>query len=132
MTQEVKDFITGYNKAMEWNKDILNGFDANLTKDFIGEYLPTEKIVEEDYELDNAKIYSYDDEGLFEMQVYSLKIYHGVYFWLKCNETEEEYKKRKTELVVQRISEKVNGLTAEIDRLTAERGEFLKIKEAIL
>ena len=132
MTQEIRNFVDGYNMAMDWNKNILNDFVPIYTKDFIKEFLSTDKITEEDYDLDNAKIYSYDDTGILELQVFSNKVYGGVYFWLKPGETEEEYKKRKIEQIEAYINKRVSNLLTTINELASEKDELSKIKEQIL
>ena len=73
----IPEFIEEYNKRMDWNRDILgNVDDAYLSshpfmKEIADEYLSTGKITEETHDIDNAKIYEYDD-GLLELQVFRI------------------------------------------------------------
>lgn len=86
MTQEEKqiaDFVEKYNEQMDWNKDIRSNIKngSKWSKDFIEKWIPTDKIDESSFELENAKVYPCDSKRL-EMHVYSYKNYGSVYFWV--------------------------------------------------
>ena len=105
----IPEFIEEYNKRMDWNRDILGVIDdAYLSshpfmKEIADEYLSTGKITEEAYDIDNAKIYEYDDEadsGLLELQAQSKRTYRLTYFWMNPNKDEGQYKAEKIESVL--------------------------------
>ena len=105
----IPEFIEEYNKRMEWNRDILGSVDdAYLSshpfmKEIADKYLSTGKITEEAYDIDNAKIYEYDDEadsGLLELQAQSKRTYRCTYFWMNPNKDEGQYKAEKIESVL--------------------------------
>ncbi len=136
----IPEFIEKYNKRMDWNRDILGSIDdAYLSshpflKEIVDEYLSTEKITEEAYDIGNAKIYEYDDKedfGLLELQVFSNKTYGTTYFWLKPNETESDYKHSRMEYVSNEVSKKISHITSEISRLESENKEWKTLLNAI-
>lgn len=135
MEEKVKTFVEEYNKRMDWNKDIIGRFGKEFvpvrTKDFIKEYLSTKKIDEEGYDLENAKLYTYEHDGVQEMQVFSNTTYGTVYFWVKPNETEEEYKERKTNRVREEAMKKLYEIATEITKLTHEKTEFAAIRDGL-
>lgn len=132
MNQEIKEFIENYNKCMDWHRDILKslGFSINYVKDFIDDYLTTDKINEDSYDLEHAKVYAYED-GLLEMQAYSYKTYGTQYFWTRPDYTEQSYKEQKINILNERINKYVDEYTININELVSKRDEFLKIKEKI-
>lgn len=139
MNENVKKFVEDYNKRMDWNKDILDSIAINFTKDavntFIDEFLSTDKITEDGYDLEYASIYSYDKdndgEDLNELQVFNNKTYGTTYFWLKPNETESDYKNSKMEYINNEVSKKISHITSEISRLEAENKEWKTLLNAI-
>lgn len=120
MKEEVKNFVEKYNDNMDWNKEILESGDLDYvlkhdyTKALVEEYLPTEKINEEDYDLENAKVYTYEENGTLELQVFSNKIFHGVYFWVKPY-SKEEYISFKLNYIKKEINSKIENLENEIN-----------------
>jgi hypothetical protein len=135
MKQEIKDFVEGYNKTMEWNKEILESFGKgyvhSYTKKFIKEYLSTNKITEEGYDLENAKLYTYEQTGTQELQAFSNKTYGTTYFWFKPGETEEEYKKRKMDSVGRYALERLKEISMEMAALDGEKSEFERIRDGL-
>ncbi len=123
MEKDIKNFVEEYNKRMSWNEDILSSTNINhlptcdIIDNILSHYLSTEKITEESYDLENAKVFEYTDEGTtkgtLEMQVFSNKIYHTVYFWVKPGEDEETYKKKHKEIVVDEIFKNITELMAD-------------------
>ncbi len=120
MEKDIKNFVEEYNKRVSWNEDILSSTNikhlptCDIIDDIISQYLATEKITEEGYDLENAKVFEYTDEdsmkGTLEMEVFSNKIYHRVYFWVKPGEDEETYKKRHKEILVDKIFKNITKL----------------------
>lgn len=120
MEKDIKNFVEEYNKRVSWNEDILSSTNikhlptCDIIDDIISQYLATEKITEEGYDLENAKVIEYTDEdsmkGTLEMEVFSNKIYHRVYFWVKPGEDEETYKKRHKEILVDKIFKNITKL----------------------
>ena len=120
MKEEVKNFVEKYNNNMDWNKEILESGSLDFvqvhehTKALAEEYLPTEKINEEDYDLENAKVYTYEDTGTLELQVFSNKIFHGVYFWVKPY-SKDEYISSRLTYIKKELNTKIEVLKREID-----------------
>lgn len=120
MTEEVKKFVEKYNNHMDWNKEILESGSLDYIpkheyfKALVDEYLSTEKINEEDYDLENAKVYTYEEDGTLELQVFSNKIYHGVYFWAKPY-SKEEYISSRLAYIKKELNAKIEALKKEID-----------------
>ena len=120
MEKDIKNFVEEYNKRVSWNEDILSSTNikhlptCDIIDDIISQYLATEKITEEGYDLENAKVIEYTDEdsmkGTLEMEVFSNKIYHRVYFWVKPGEDEETYTKRHKEILVDKIFKNITKL----------------------
>lgn len=112
MDEKVKKFIEAYNRHVEWNREILNG-GVNIddfkdeTRDIIKHYLDTNTITEKDYDLDNAKVYYYDDERPIksELQALSLKSLCTHYFWCVEDMTEDEYKAERFRIVNEQLDE---------------------------
>jgi hypothetical protein len=124
MKEEVKNFVELYNRNMSWNKDILNSMNIDYinkyeyTKDFVKDKLTTETITADDYDLEHAEVYSYDD-GLLELQVYSYESYHGVYFWANPNEDEDAYKNKKITWIVENLDKSINEKKEELNKLSS-------------
>lgn len=137
MTQEEKqiaDFVENYNKCMDWNRDILDklNFDIKYAKDFVEDYLTTDKIDKDSYDLEHAKVYIYEDKGMLELQAYSYKSYGTYYFWAFPDYTEQSYKEKRLNDINKYLIEHLSELTEKINELTLEKDEFLKIKESIM
>ena len=73
--------------------------DNEKVTEILDSYLSTDKITEEDYSLENAEVYSYPENGRYELQVYSHKTYSETYFWCTIGLTKEEHEKRCLGLV---------------------------------
>lgn len=136
MTQEEKqiaDFVETYNKCMDWNKDILDkfNFDIKYAKDFVDDYLTTDKIDKDSYDLEHARVYTYEDTGMLELQAYSYKTYGTNYFWSFPDYTEQSYKEKKLKNINEFLDNHLSELTTKISELTSEKDEFLKIKKSM-
>ena len=122
MEAKVKNFVEIYNRNMSWNKDILDSMNIDYinkyeyTKDFVKDKLSTKTITADDYDLDHAEVYSYDD-GTLELQVYSYESYHGVYFWANPNENEDTYKNKKITWIVENLDKSINETKEELNKL---------------
>lgn len=127
MDEKVKNFVEEYNKRIDWNKDIRDSLNLDFIP-IIKDYLSTEKLDEEGYDLENASYYTYDD-GLMELQAFSNTAYRTHYFWIWPYETDAEnsYKAEKIEY----IKEKINKRLEELKPLVAEENELQKIKEKL-
>lgn len=136
MKEEVKNFVTEYNTRMCWNKDIINQFgEKNIPQDIIDEYLETDFIDEENYDLENAALYEYGEgdswRGTLELQAYSNKRCRGIYFWIKSDDTEETYKGKKIAKIKTEVEKKCSELYDEINSLNSEFKQYSKLKELI-
>lgn len=135
MDEKVKLFVEEYNKRMDWNKDILGGFDLSLlsdeVRDFLDGYISTEKITEEGYDLENASLYEYgpDDAwaGTLELQAFSNKSYRTIYFWVKPVEDENEYKEGKIQVIKKEIGKELEKIIPELKRLTEKKEDLEKV-----
>jgi hypothetical protein len=141
MKEEVKKFVDEYNKRMDWNQDILNGFGPDLTKslennEFIRHKLTTDKITEEGFDLENADVYEFertsDGKNVNELQVFNNKTCGTSYFWVATDETEQEYKAKTTESIYNNVTKTISELENKIVELTNERDELMKIKWGVL
>lgn len=101
----LETFIEKYNERIGWNKelrstmniDVLEGNPA--TKRILGDYLNGFEIMPEDYELETAKIYKYEESNTYELQIYSFESYHTVYFWCDPDITKDEYIKERVSII---------------------------------
>ncbi len=135
MEKKIKTFVEEYNKRMDWNGDILSKFGKEYvpvhTQAFIKDYLPTDKITEEGFDLGNAKVYVYDDSEIQELQAFNNSTYRTTYFWLKLAEGEDEYKRRKEDDIRNSATDRLNEIEANIAELTAKKTEFNKILKGL-
>lgn len=125
----IPEFIEEYNKRMDWNRDILGDLDDTylsahpFMKEITDEYLSTGKITEETYDIDNAKIYEYDD-GLLELQAQSKRTYRLTYFWVDPNEDEEQYKAKKIEKVLDVLKKNKDEIVGKIKEETSKLNDI--------
>lgn len=124
MTEEVKSFVKAYNKRREWDKEILDSMKGYIisktAKEFFEPYISSHKITKRGYELDRAKVYSYED-GTLELQVFCLKTWGTRYFWVKPDEPKEDYKKRMIRTVRKDAAKRISELSAEIEVRSKEK-----------
>lgn len=136
MKQEIKTFVEEYNKRMDWNQEIIDGFGKgyipSYTKDFIKENLSTGKITEEGFDLENAKLFAYEHDNLQELQAFNNETYGTTYFWLRSNETEDEYKERKQNRVRENAVKRLFDIGLEMAKLNGEKNEFERIRDGLL
>ena len=142
MDERVEKFVEIYNKVMDWNKDILDvimgAFNTvpKYTKDFIDDYLPTEKINGERFDLEHAKLFEFerdvDGEEVYELQAFNNESYGTSYFWVFPNEDEQRYKTRKLEQLDNHMYKKISDLTTKIAELKAENEEWTALLDAIM
>lgn len=136
MKSNIKNFVEEYNKRMSWNADIIKQLGKkNIPPKIIDDYLSTELIDEENYDLENASLYEYgpDDAcaGTFELQVFSNKSYGTVYFWVKPIQSEDEYKSERIKIIKETMNEKIGELYEKIKGLTSDYKHYNKLKKMI-
>ena len=136
MKSNIKKFVEEYNKRMSWNADIIKQLGKkNIPANIIDDYLSTELINEENYDLENAALYEYgpDDTwaGTLELQAFSNKTYGTVYFWVKPIQSEDEYKSERIELIKKKMNEKLDELYEKIKGLNSELKHYNKLKKMI-
>lgn len=136
MREDIKNFVIEYNKRMSWNKDILKSIGKkNIPQYIIDEYLLTNILDEDKYDLENASLYEYGPEdtwaGTLELQAFSNERLCTTYFWVKSNESEEEYKAKKIESIKEKMNKKLDELYEKIKELTSEFKEYNKLKKII-
>lgn len=124
MAEEVKAFVKAYNKRREWDKEILDSMKGYIisktAKEFIEPYISSHKITKRGYEMDSAKVYSYDN-GTLELQAFCLKTCGTRYFWVKPDEPKEDYKKRMIGAVREEVAKRISELSAEIEVRSKEK-----------
>ena len=124
----INKFIEEYNQCIDWNIELREKMKltpevmANgKVDDIISHLIDTEKITSEDFEIDTARVYLYEDSGIHEFQVYSYKIYGTAYFWCKFGMTKEEY-----------FKDRIEHMTKEIDKVYSEaKTEMEKLQDDI-
>lgn len=101
----VKEFIEKYNQHIDWNMEIRNtlniqALESNpVTKEIINDYLSSEKITADKYEIENAQIYKYEGDNKYELQIYSFESYRTIYFWRNLDITKDEYIKERVSII---------------------------------
>lgn len=127
MKEDIKCFVEDYNKRMDWNVFILDRllkvYNPILTKDLLDEHLSTKKITEDRIDLENAKIHIYGN-GVREMQAFNNETLGTTYFWVKPDETEMEYKKKKINSIKKYVTGRKEELENKIEELYAENKEL--------
>lgn len=136
MKSNIKNFVEEYNKRMSWNRDIIKQLGKkNIPDKIIDDYLSTELIDKENYDLENASLYEYgpDDPwtGTLELQAFSNESYRTVYFWIRPIQSEDEYKSEKIELIKKKMNEKIDELYEKIKEFTSEFKHYNKLKKMI-
>lgn len=136
MKSNIKNFVEEYNKRMSWNADIIKQLGKkNIPPKIIDDYLSTELIDEENYDLEDASLYEYGPDepmaGTFELQVFSNKSYGTVYFWVKPIQSEDEYKSEKIKYIKEVMNEKLDELYKKIKGLTSDYKHYNKLKKMI-
>lgn len=136
MKEDIKNFVEKYNKKMNWNNDIIKFLGKkNIPKDILKEYLSINFIDEEKYDLENASLYEYGPNdswrGTFELQVFSNEKLCTTYFWIKSDETEEDYKTKRIEIIKKEVNKKLNELYEKIKDLTLEYKKYNKFNKKI-
>jgi len=109
----LEEFAEKYNRAMDWNRDILKTLDNNITsgskymQHIIVDYLYTDKITPETCDFSNYEIFDlntkYFGKEKKELKIYNYKSYDFTYYYLVPDETEEEYKSRKIDYIVNTV-----------------------------
>lgn len=125
----VEEFAARFNQEFDWSKEILDTEHFRIHPFLASkfrEYLPEYKITPGTCEYSTAEIYEDGvgtDKHNFELQIYSYKDYHQMYFWIHPDLNEQEYK----EFRIKPITDEARKLIAD---LTVEREELdKKLKE---
>lgn len=124
----INKFIEEYNQRIDWNLELREKMKltpevmANgKVDDIISHLIDTEKITSENFEIDTARVYLYEDSGIHELQVYGYKYYCTSYFWCKFGMTKEEY-----------LKDRIEHMTKEIDKVYSEaKTEMEKLQDDI-
>ena len=136
MTEDIKKFVETYNKHMQWNKEIIKSLGVkNIPQVIIENILTTDTITEDGYDLENAKLFVYNENdslaGTLELQAFSNNSYHTVYFWIHKDYTEEEYKAQKIEKIKDVMNKELDELFEKIKGLTSTFKHYNKLKKQI-
>ena len=106
---EVQDFVEEYNQLIDWNIEFRKEIDTSWLESkadavkLLDGFFSTEKITPEGYDLENAKVFKYEDTGRYELQAYSKSTYHTIYFWCTPFMTKEEYINGQIEFIKEEI-----------------------------
>jgi len=124
---DLKTFIEEYNKRADWNSGILEAMhvsdDEMLRMDsLIYGFLDTDKINEDDYYYDSAKIYEDRSGGkpVFELQIYSYTRYSTRIFRLR-DESKAEYTERIMNAMINIVAQRVCEIDTDLESLKRER-----------
>lgn len=135
----IETFIQEYNKRVDWNLEILNKYNINLSNDnsaneIIKDYISLTKINHEDYDIDNAELYEYpikNGKQTFELQAYSLTDYGHEYFWVRFGEEEDEYKENKINTIKKELTSSYNEVRNKLLILENEKNELGSVLELL-
>ena len=135
MTEEIKNFVEKFNRQVQWDNEIIKSLGKkNIPQDIIDNYF-SEPITEEEYDLENARLYEYGKAdnwaGTLELQAFNNKTYGTVYFWIRHDYTEKEYKAKRIEAVKKEMNKRIDELFEKIKGLTAEFKQYNKLKKMI-
>lgn len=138
MVKKVKNFVEIYNKNISWNKDILNNIDINFfikneeTKRIIEEYLPIKTIESENYDLENAILFDLSYmPGILELQAYSYNTHGTTYFWIYPEETEEQYKSKKINIINEVLDNIINKRLETLQEISSSLENVIKLKKGL-
>ena len=122
--EKVKSFVEEYNKRMDWDKDILEGFDLSLlsdeVRDFLGRYISG-------YDLKRARCYEYEDDGTLELQAFNNETYGMSYFWIRPVGDENEYKEERKNIIRREIGKELEKIIPELKKITEKKEDLEKI-----
>lgn len=119
----LQEFIEQYNNHIDWNMEIRDKMDiasleANpVTKDIVNSYLSGKKMSIDNFDVETAEIYRYEDRGIYELQIYSYESYHTTYFWCNPDISKEEYLKERVDVITQEASRKAGEIQHNIEEL---------------
>jgi len=137
MDRKVRDFVRLYNRNMEWNKDIFSELERKYISNseyvnlISSGHVSFRKISRRICDLENAKVYEYEDTGMLELQAYCYDTYGIRYYWANPNLDKDTYKKKKIEDIEKLIGEYKQKATKKLEEATAEINEINKVLEFI-
>lgn len=131
----LETFVAEYNKRVDYNFEILKELGFATLCDFhknehirkiVDDYMSFDKITKEDYDYESAEIYEYDEKGkqVFELQIFNKNECGRTYFWVKPDETEKEYKRKKIEAIYKSVSEISKNTFDQITSLKEKHNEL--------
>ena len=112
----VEEFIEKYNQCIDWNMDLRKALNILMlesnpvTKDILDGYLSDEKITSENFEIENAKIFKYEENNRYELQAYSYESYSTVYFWCDPDISKEDYIKERVAFISQESTRRIEEI----------------------
>lgn len=146
--EEFDNFIQGYNLRIKWNSEIRKLMDEKFiseneeVKDLIDDWLPTTILVVGNSNTDNADeicyrnddtIYEYesDDDHLIihELQTFSITDCHYAYYRYVTNETEEEYKRKRMNFLLNDARKILDEYKKRISEMTKQTEIFTKLEK---
>lgn len=119
----LQEFIEQYNNHIDWNMEIRDKMDITAleanpeTKNIINSYLSGKKMSIDNFDVETAEIYVYEDRGIYELQIYSYESYHTTYFWCNPDISKEEYLKERVDVITQEASRRAEEIQQNIEEL---------------
>ena len=147
--KEFDDFIAGYNLRMKWNADIKKAMDEKFiaeneeVKDLVDDWIPTTMLVVGTTNIEDADeicygkddtIHEYKDDKLIihELHTFSMTDCHHAYYRYVINETEDEYKKKRMNFLLNDINKILDEYNKRIFEMTKQTKIFTEFKKMIL
>lgn len=139
----LETFVAEYNKRVDYNFEILKELGFATLYDFhkhehirkiVDDYMSFDKITKEDYDYESAEIYDYPEkegEKTYELQIFNKNECGRTYFWVKPDETEEKYKRKKIEAIYKSVLEFSEEAVKQFRELKEKLGELEKFAKNV-
>ena len=136
MKKTVQEFIENYNKCMDWNAELRQRLNSELfsdhhaTAEILDDYLSTQKITYENYEIENATIYENAPDH-YEMHAHSHVTNRGMYFWTTFGMTKEEYIADRLRVIKKKLSVETASTIELLDSLNLKKEKLEQFTNSI-
>lgn len=121
---------------MDWNIELRQRLHTELFSDhhaaaeILDDYLSTEKITYENYEISNATIYE-NRPGHYELHAHSLRTNRGMYFWTTFGMTKEEYIADRIRVIRKKLSVETASTIELLDSLNLKKEKLEQFTNSI-
>jgi len=133
----IEEFAARYNQELEWSKEILdNGFLNShpfINHEF-GYYMQGFRITPETCDYSTAQILEDGvgtDSHYFELQIYSTKACHDMYFWIHPERDENCHKSKIIKNIAEKADSIKSNLTEELSKINGKLEEIHEFVELI-